>query len=88
MFLCFSTWAHVLFDPGASHSFISISFASLLNLEFLHLHCSLCFETPMGGKVETKWVCQVCVLYIEGHEVTMGLVLLDMSTFDVIVGMD
>ena len=28
----------------------------------------------MGGKVETKWVCQVCVLYIDGHEVTMDLV--------------
>ena len=38
--------------------------------------------------METKWVCQARVLYIEGHEVTMDLVLLDMSTFDVIVGMD
>ena len=39
-------------------------------------------------KVETKWVYKACVLYIEGHEVRMDLVLLDMSTFDVIVGMD
>ena len=88
MLLCFSTWAHVLFDPGATHSFISASFASMLDIEFVPLHCSLCVETPMGGKVETKWVCHACVLYIGGLEVTMDLVLLDISSFDVIVGMD
>ena len=38
--------------------------------------------------METKWVCHTCVLYIGGLEVTMDLVLLDISSFDVIVGMD
>ena len=88
MILCFSTWAHVLFYPRATHSFISASFASMLDIEFVPLHCSLCVETPMGGKEETKWVCCACVLYIGGLEVTMDLVLLDISSFDVIVGMD
>ena len=87
MILCFSTWAHVLFDPEATHSFISTSFAFMLDIEFVPLHCSLYVETPMGGKVETKWVCHACVLYIGGLEVTMDLVLLDISSFDVIVGM-
>ncbi|KAJ9691377.1 hypothetical protein PVL29_013531 [Vitis rotundifolia] len=71
--LCFSTWAHVLFDLGTTYSFIFTSFASLLDIEFVPLHCSLCVETPMGGK---------------GLEVTMDLVLLGISFFDVIVGMD
>ena len=88
MILYFSTWVHVLFDYEASHFFIFASFASMLNLEFVPLHCSLYVETPMGGKMEAKWVCNACVLYIEGYEVTIDLVLLDMSTFDVIVGMD
>ncbi|RVW88783.1 hypothetical protein CK203_034722 [Vitis vinifera] len=88
MILCFSTWAHVLFDPGATHSFISASFASLLDIEFVPFHYSLCVETPMGGKVETMWVCHACVLYIGGLEVIMDLVLLDISSFDAIVGMD
>ena len=88
MVLCFSTWVHVLFDSGASHSFISTSFASMLNLEVVPLHCSLYVETPMGGKMEAKRLCHACVLYIGGYEVTINLVLLDMSTFDVIVGMD
>ena len=87
MILCFSTWAHVFFYSGASHSFISASFASMLNLEFVPFHCSLYVETPMGGKMEAKWVCNACVLYIEGYEVTIDLVLHDMSTFDVIVRM-
>ena len=86
--LCFSTWAHVLFDLGATHSFISTSFSSLLKLKFVLLRWSLCVKTLMGSKVETKWVCRACVLYIEGHEVTMNLVLLYISVFDVIVRMN
>ena len=39
MILCFSTWANVLF-------------ASMVDIEFVPPHCSLCNETPMG--VETK----------------------------------
>ena len=54
MILCFNTWAHVLFDPGVTHSFIFTSFASMIDIEFVPLHCSLYVETPMGGKVETK----------------------------------
>ena len=38
--------------------------------------------------METKWVCHACVLCIGGLEVTMEFVLLDISSFDVIVGMD
>ena len=37
--------------------------------------------------METKWVCHARVLYIGGLEVTMNLVLLDISSFDVIVWM-
>ena len=38
--------------------------------------------------METKWACHACVLYIGSLEVTMDLVLLNISSFDVIVGMD
>ena len=88
MILYFSTWTRVLFDPRVSHSYISTSFALLLNLEFLPLYCSSSVESPIGGNVETKEVCYAFVFYIGIHEVTMDLVFLVMSTFDVIVGMD
>ena len=45
MSLCFSTWTHVSFDPRATHSFISASFASMLDIEFVPLHCSLCVDS-------------------------------------------
>ena len=73
MILCFSIWANVLF-------------ASMVDIEFVPLHCSLCNETPMG--VETKWVCHACVLYIRGLEITIDLVIIDILSFEVIVGMD
>ena len=39
MVLCYSTWAHVLFDLGASRSFMSTSFASIMDLEIAPLSC-------------------------------------------------
>ena len=38
--------------------------------------------------METEWVCNACVLYIEDLEVKINLVLLNISSFDVIMGMD
>ena len=88
MVLCYSTWAHVLFDSGASCSFMSTSFASILDLEIAPLSCPLFVETPMGGVMEVKCGCSGCVLNVGGYEVVIDLVLLHMIVFDVIVGMD
>ena len=88
MVLCYSTWVHVLFDSGASRSFMSTSFASILDLEIVLLSCPLVVETPMGGMMESKWVCSGYVLNVGGYEVLIDLVLLHMAVFDVIVGMD
>ena len=88
MVLCYSTWAHVLFDSGASRSFMSTSFASILDLEIAPLSCPLFVETPIGGVMEAKWGYSGCVLNVGGYEVVIDLVLLHMTVFDVIVGMD
>ena len=42
----------------------------------------------MGGKMEAKWLCNACVLYVGGSDVTIDLVLLHMPAFDAILGMD
>ena len=88
MVLCYSTWAHVLFDSGASRSFMSTSFASILDLEIALLSCPLFVETPMGGMMEAKWGYSGCVLNVGGYVFVIDLVLLHMAVFDVIVGMD
>ena len=41
MVLVFSSWSHTLFDIGASHSSISILFASMLGLEYESLDSTL-----------------------------------------------
>ena len=78
----------MLFDSGASRSFMSTSFASILDLEIEPLSCPLFIETLMGGIMEAKWGCSGCVLNVGGYEVVIDLVLLHMAVFDMIVGMD
>ena len=56
-----SAYAHVLFDPGATHSFVSIVFAKKHNLESIPLEIELCVDTPVGGVVIASDICNSCV---------------------------
>ncbi|GFZ17988.1 hypothetical protein Acr_26g0012570 [Actinidia rufa] len=49
IFLVFNSWARVLIDTGASHSFIASSFALTLGLEVEVLDSVLMLDTPVGG---------------------------------------
>ena len=51
MLLVSSSWAHVLFDSGASHSFISMLFVSVLGLEYEPLEFTLSMGVPLVGIV-------------------------------------
>ena len=52
----FSSWASILIDTGASHSFISSAFASSLELWFTRLDIPLIVDTPVGGKIHLDQV--------------------------------
>ena len=66
----------MLFDSGASHSFIAASVVIELGLEVETLE-------------ETLYViCRGCELEISGTLLTVDLRIIDMSEFDVILGMD
>ena len=43
-----SSWARMLFDTSASHSFISIPFVSMLGLEYEPLDSTLSMGVPLG----------------------------------------
>ncbi|GFZ21059.1 hypothetical protein Acr_29g0002210 [Actinidia rufa] len=58
--LMFNSWARVLIDMGASHSFITSSFASALGLEIEVLDSVLMLDTPVGGRSTLKRVCRSC----------------------------
>uniref|UniRef100_A0A2N9FVM9 RNA-directed DNA polymerase n=1 Tax=Fagus sylvatica TaxID=28930 RepID=A0A2N9FVM9_FAGSY len=83
-----SAYAHVLFDPGATHSFVSVDFAKKHNLESVPLEIELCVDTPVGGVVIANDICKSCVTKIADRELVADLTLLEMKDFDVILGMD
>ena len=62
--LFFSSWVKVLFDTGASNSFISSTLVDTLELNVESLEIPLCVDTPVGGKVRLGSICRNCSLSI------------------------
>nr|KYP39237.1 Retrovirus-related Pol polyprotein from transposon 17.6 [Cajanus cajan] len=78
----------VLFDSGATHSFISISCVQKLNLPVSLLNFDLVVETPTNGPMTTFSVCLKCPLTISDRQFLIDLICLPLSRLNVILGMD
>ena len=87
-FLLSRIWARVLFDSGASYSFIAASVMIELDLEVEALEEPLYVSSPLGIRVRIGMICRGCELEIFGILLIVGLRVMDMSEFDVILGMD
>ena len=87
-FLLSGLWARVLFDSGASHSFIAASVVIELGLEVETLEEPLYVSSPLGIRARIRMICHGCELEILGILLTVDLRIMDMSEFDVILGMD
>ena len=74
----------MLFDFGASHSFIVASVVIELGLEVKALYVS----SPLGIRARIGTICRGWELEISGILLTVDLRVMDMSEFDVILGMD
>ena len=81
-------WARVLFDYGASHSFVVTSSVDVLGLEVETLDEPLHASSLLGTRVRIDQICQDCELEILGILLTVDLRVMDISDFDVILGMD
>ena len=88
MFLLSRLWEIVLFDSGASHSFIATSVVIELRLEVETLEEPLYVSSPLGIMARIGMICRDCELEILGTLLTVDLRIIDMSEFDVILGMD
>ena len=88
MFLLSRLWARVLFDSGASHSFIAASCVNVLGLKVESLEKPLHVSSPIGIRVRIDQICRDCELEISGILLTVDLRVMDISEFDVILGMD
>ena len=87
-FLLFRLWARVLFDSGASHSFIAASCVRVLVSEVETLDEPLHVISPIGAKARIDWICRGCESEISGILLTVDLRVMDISEFEVILGMD
>ena len=66
MFLQSHLWARILFDYGASHSFITASCVNALGLKVESLGKPLNASSPLGIKVRVDRICRDCELEILG----------------------
>ena len=60
MFLLSRLWAKILFDYGASHSFVAACSVDVLGLEVETLEESFHMSSPLGIRVRTDQICQDC----------------------------
>ena len=88
MFLLSRLWSKILFDYGASHSFVAASSVGVLGLEVETLDESLHVSYPLRTRVRIDQICQDCEFEISGILLTVDLRVMDILDFDVILDMD
>jgi hypothetical protein len=86
-YLVNSALATVLFDSGASHSFISSSFVEKHKIPTVLLKAPLLTRTP-GGNINCQLGCLRVRINLSGVEFLADLVVLKSGGIDVILGMD
>jgi hypothetical protein len=86
MFLVNSTPALVLFDSGASHSFITSQFVAQHNLPISPMPRHMLVSLP-GGELKAIYKCDNVSLNILGRDIRANMIILDSRGIDVILGM-
>jgi hypothetical protein len=80
--------ASILFDSGATYSFVSIVFVRLSRLVVRTLEPGLAITTLVGKIVVCKRVVCECPVSICGRVLPANLVIFPMFNYDIILGMD
>jgi hypothetical protein len=87
MFLVNDTSAVVLFDSGASHSFISAAYVGKHNLSLALLRCQMIVSSS-GGDMPARQVCPKVNLKIRRIDFIANLIVLESKGIDIILEMD
>jgi hypothetical protein len=87
MFLINDTSAVVLFDSGASHSFIYAAYVGKHNLPLALLRCQMIVSSPEGD-MPARQLCLKVNLKIRGVDFVANLIVLESKEIDVILRMD
>jgi hypothetical protein len=70
IFLASSHLVTVLFDYGASHSFISSSFVAKYNMPITTMKLTMLVSSP-GGEMKTKHICLVVSISMGGGRLSV-----------------
>ena len=73
MISVYSTWVHVLFDTGATQSFIYASCANALRLKTEMVENLLLIELSMGMNSRVDKICKRCVITLVGRALKVDL---------------
>ncbi|KAL5576964.1 hypothetical protein UlMin_018663 [Ulmus minor] len=80
--------ARVLFDYGATHSFISAMFVDCLHISKDIIRQTFRTVLPFGDIMLSNYWLRVVPVVISERELSVDLVVLDMIDYDVILGME
>ncbi|XP_070662506.1 uncharacterized protein [Malus domestica] len=83
-----NTWARFLIDPGATHSFVSSSFARVIPFKPQPLGFDMLIQMPSGELFCAQWQYRNCLVIVEGENLKVDLIHFKLAEFDVILGMD
>jgi hypothetical protein len=85
-FLVNSALASVLFDSGASHSFISAEYVAKYSIPLCIMPSSVLVNSP-GGNMRAIYQCLGVKIQIMGKELCANPMVLESSGIDIILGM-
>jgi len=78
----------VLFDCGATCSFISLQYVETLQLAVSSLNPPMTVTTATDGRIVANYVCNNCPITVSSKTYYIDLVCLPMKQLDVILDMD
>ncbi|GJV91751.1 putative reverse transcriptase domain-containing protein [Tanacetum coccineum] len=88
MFLLNNRYASILFDTGADRSFVSTAFSSLIDIIPTTLDHGYDVKLADGKIIEVNTLIRGCTLNFLNHPFNIDLMLVELGSFDVIIGMD
>nr|GEV63723.1 putative reverse transcriptase domain-containing protein [Tanacetum cinerariifolium] len=80
--------ARTLFNSGTNRSFVSISFASMLNIPSITLDTTYNIKKADENLISTNTVIQACTLTLLNQPFEIDLMPIKLESFDVVIGVD
>ncbi|GKB72430.1 putative reverse transcriptase domain-containing protein [Tanacetum coccineum] len=87
-FLLNNRYARVLFNSGSDKSFVNSGFSHLIDIKPMRLNISYEVELAYGKLVSTNTVLRGCTMNLLNQLFKIDLMLMKLSAFDVIIGID